>query len=190
MNIHELTWTALGCRPKSTCKASAKHLPAAKTWGTCKSVYSLLNRTDHVGVTTMKRLDQDHLHPISEVQGLTCPDQELNPGLRDREHSRKETFEQPQFIDICNIYIWVQRLLATGYINQSHIKMQVQIRPSYWPLGFSLGVCLQNGYSEEENVRYAQQMAWNCLIAFRARWLSYAHTHYIYIHTCRYNYMH
>jgi hypothetical protein len=30
-NIHEHTWTALKCRPNSTCKASAKHLPAAKT---------------------------------------------------------------------------------------------------------------------------------------------------------------
>jgi hypothetical protein len=37
MNIHEHTWTALGCRLNSTCKTSASHLPAAKTSGTCKS---------------------------------------------------------------------------------------------------------------------------------------------------------
>jgi hypothetical protein len=44
-------------RPSSTSKASAKHLPAAKTSGTCKSMYSLSSRTDQVGVTTMERLD-------------------------------------------------------------------------------------------------------------------------------------
>ncbi len=42
--IHEYTWTALGCWPNSTCKASAKHLPDAKTLGTCKSTYSLSSR--------------------------------------------------------------------------------------------------------------------------------------------------
>ncbi len=31
MNIHEHTLSALRCRPNSTCKASAKYLPAAKT---------------------------------------------------------------------------------------------------------------------------------------------------------------
>ncbi len=31
MNIHEHTWTALGCGLNSTWKTSAKHLPAAKT---------------------------------------------------------------------------------------------------------------------------------------------------------------
>jgi len=36
-------------------------------------------------VTTMKRLDQGHLHPKLEVPGLTCPG--LHGG---REHSRKE----------------------------------------------------------------------------------------------------
>jgi hypothetical protein len=63
MDIHEHTRTVLGCRPKSTCKASAKHLPAAK-----KSALSSLRIhckiTDHPAqVTTIKRLDQGHLHP-------------------------------------------------------------------------------------------------------------------------------
>jgi hypothetical protein len=43
----------------------------------------------------MKRLDQGHPHPKLEVPGLTCPGQELNPGLRGgSELSRKEPFEQ------------------------------------------------------------------------------------------------
>jgi hypothetical protein len=35
-----------------------QHLPATKKSGTCKSAYSLSNRTDHGWVTTMKRLDK------------------------------------------------------------------------------------------------------------------------------------
>jgi hypothetical protein len=65
-----------------------------------------------------------------------------NPGIETRTPLctlEKETFEQ----------------LVQKYSKH----LQVQIRHSYLPLGFSLGVCLQNGYSEEENVRYAQQMA-------------------------------
>ncbi len=61
-STEEHTWTALGCRPNSTCKASAKHLQAAKT-SALASPYSLSNRTDHVRVTTMKRLNQGHLYP-------------------------------------------------------------------------------------------------------------------------------
>ncbi len=38
------------------------------------------NRTDHVGVTTIERLDQCHLYPNLEVPGLTCPGRESNPG--------------------------------------------------------------------------------------------------------------
>ncbi len=69
MNIHEHPWTALGCRRVS----------------------------NRVGVTTMKRLDQGHLHPKLEVPGLTCPGWKSNLGLQGRvggEHSRKESFEQ------------------------------------------------------------------------------------------------
>ncbi len=67
MNIHERTWTALVCTLSSTCKASANHLLAAKTPAL---------------VTTMKRLDQGHLHPKLEVPGLTCPGWESKPGLQ------------------------------------------------------------------------------------------------------------
>jgi hypothetical protein len=38
-----------------------------------KSVCSLSSKIDHVGVTTMKRLDQGHLHPKLEVPRLTFP---------------------------------------------------------------------------------------------------------------------
>ncbi len=81
MNIHDHTWTALGFRPNSTCKASERHLPAAKTSGTYKSTYSLSRRTDHVGITTMMRLDQGHWHPKLEVPRLTCLGRDLNSGL-------------------------------------------------------------------------------------------------------------
>jgi hypothetical protein len=95
--LHEHTWTALGCRPYSTCKASAKHLPVAKTSGTCKSAYSLSSETDHFGFgnTTMKRLDQGHLHLKLEVPGLTCPVRKSNlASAMGGKHSRKEPFEQ------------------------------------------------------------------------------------------------
>jgi hypothetical protein len=36
---------------------------------------------NHVGVTTMKRLDQGHLHPKLEVPRLTCPGRESNRDL-------------------------------------------------------------------------------------------------------------
>ncbi len=88
-------WTALGCKPNSTCKASAKHLPAAKTSGTCKSQYSLSSRTDHVGVTTMKRLDQGVLRPKLEVPRLTCLGRESSlASTVGGKHFRKEAFEE------------------------------------------------------------------------------------------------
>jgi hypothetical protein len=37
--------------------------------------------SNHVGVTTIERLDQGHLYPNLEVPGLTCPGRESNPGL-------------------------------------------------------------------------------------------------------------
>ncbi len=95
INIHEHTWTALRCRPNRTCKASAKHLPAAKTSGTCKSQYSLSSRTDHVVVTTMKRLDQAVLRPKLEVPRLTCLGRESSlASTVGGKHFRKEPFEQ------------------------------------------------------------------------------------------------
>ncbi len=52
-------------------------------------------RTDHVRVTTMKKLDHGQLHPKLEVPRLTCPGQEWNPGLRDgRRALLKEQFAQ------------------------------------------------------------------------------------------------
>jgi hypothetical protein len=36
---------------------------------------------NHVGVTTLERLDQGHLHPKLEVQRLTCPGRESTLGL-------------------------------------------------------------------------------------------------------------
>ncbi len=55
-------------------------------------------KTDHVGFTAMKKLEQDHLHPLLEHPRLTCLGRESNTGLqggkRQNEHSSKELFEQ------------------------------------------------------------------------------------------------
>jgi hypothetical protein len=42
---------------------------------------NLSSRTDHVEVTTMKRLDLGHLRPKLEVQRLSRLGRELSPGL-------------------------------------------------------------------------------------------------------------
>jgi hypothetical protein len=55
MNIHECTLPALGCRPNSTCKVSAKHLRVAKTSGSWMSAYSLSSETDHASGTPLWR---------------------------------------------------------------------------------------------------------------------------------------
>jgi hypothetical protein len=89
MSIHEYTWTAPGCRPNSTCKASAS--ASCQDISTCKSAHSLSNWTDQVGVTPRKRLDQGHLHPKLEVPGLKCPSWASTVGAK---HYRKEQFEQ------------------------------------------------------------------------------------------------
>jgi hypothetical protein len=54
---------------------------------------------NHVGVTTMKRLDKGHLHPKLEVSSLACPGQESNPpSAVGGEHSRKEPFNSLLFL--------------------------------------------------------------------------------------------
>ncbi len=109
MNLHEHTWTALGYKPNSTCKALAKHLPAAKTSGTCKSAYSLSSRTEHVRVTTMKSLNQGHLHPKLEVPRLTCPSRDgTQASALGGIHSRKDPFKQ----------------LVDSYLEQLHMSTQ------------------------------------------------------------------
>jgi hypothetical protein len=63
------------------------HLPAAKF------TYSLSNRTDHVGVTTLKRLVQGHLHP--KLKSQDRPRIEPGPLWWGRvRYFRKEPFEQ------------------------------------------------------------------------------------------------
>ncbi len=37
--------------------------------------------SNDVGVTTLERRDQGHLHPKLEVAGLTCPGRDSDPGL-------------------------------------------------------------------------------------------------------------
>jgi hypothetical protein len=78
MNIHEYTWVALGCRSNSCI---------------CQRYINLTHsaRLNHVGVTTMNRLDQGHLHLVLKIQRQTCPDGE---SWEVREYPRKEPLEQ------------------------------------------------------------------------------------------------
>ncbi len=81
---HEHSWTHMSCtsRPNS--------LQVVQPWIlTSGTSYTLSSKTDHVGVTTMERLNQGHLHPRLEVLRLTCLGWESNP------NSSKELFEQP-----------------------------------------------------------------------------------------------
>ena len=91
-----VTWAYMNCtRVLAELHLQGISKASAKTSGTRESVNSLISRTDHVGVTTMKRLDQGHLHPKLEDPGLTCPGRELNPGLHGGKQSlRKEPIEQ------------------------------------------------------------------------------------------------
>ncbi len=75
MNIHELH------QDVGRIEIARHQQSICQDISTCKSRYSLSNRTDHVGVTTMKRLDQGHLHSKLEVSGRTYPGRESNPGL-------------------------------------------------------------------------------------------------------------
>ncbi len=96
MNIHEHTWTALGCRPKSTCKADGL-MP--NRWLASPRV------RNHIEVTIMKRLDHGHPHPELEIPGLTCPAGNCTrASTRGGEHSRKKPFDS-LLIAIRNIYI-------------------------------------------------------------------------------------
>ncbi len=63
MNTQEHTWAALGCRSNSTCKLFNPEYwhQALASW------HSLSCKTDHVGVTTMERLD--HWSSQSETRG-------------------------------------------------------------------------------------------------------------------------
>ncbi len=55
MNIHEHTWAALGCRRNRTCK---RFNPEYWYQALASPGIHLSSKTDHVGVTTMERLDQ------------------------------------------------------------------------------------------------------------------------------------
>jgi hypothetical protein len=55
--------------------------PIILTSDTSRLAYSMSSKTDHAGVTTLKRLDQGHLHPNLEVPRLTRPGLESKPGI-------------------------------------------------------------------------------------------------------------
>jgi hypothetical protein len=90
MNIHEYTWTALECRPNGL--LPSRRLPSPGV-------------SNHVRVTTMKRLDQGHLHPKLEVPGLTCPGRESNPAFPVEGGTLEKSHSNSFLISIRNTYI-------------------------------------------------------------------------------------
>ncbi len=105
MNIHEHYW------------------PNEQTWlltsGTCKSFCSISGKTDHVGVTTMKWIDQGHLHPLLMVLTLTCPSRESDPSLRDGSElcrtstwTRENTFIFKSFFHITLKFAYILKNLS------------------------------------------------------------------------------
>jgi hypothetical protein len=60
-------------------------------------------KTDHVGVTTMERLDQGHLQLMLEVPRLKCLGWESIPGLHSRR--RAMSYSNSVLIAILNILI-------------------------------------------------------------------------------------
>jgi hypothetical protein len=69
MNIHELhkdVGRIVLARWMACCLADTLQVPRV---------------SNHVGVTTMERLYQGHLHPKLEVPGLTCPGRDSNLGF-------------------------------------------------------------------------------------------------------------
>ncbi len=104
--LHEHTWTLMNI---SKAAASCQDISS------CKSTHSLSKRTDHVGVTTVKILDQGHLHPKLEVPGLTWPGRESNRGLHG---GRGALSKRAIRTAIRNIYIWAREqwiILATSF---------------------------------------------------------------------------
>ncbi len=76
-----------------------------------QSTYSLSNRTDYIGVITMERLDQGHLHPKLEDPRLTSRGRESDLDLccSGSEHSSKELFEQ-------HINSYLEHTYLLGYL--------------------------------------------------------------------------
>ena len=132
------TWTALGCRPNSTCKASGL-LPS---WRLASSECFESHR-----VTTIERLDQSHLCPNLEVPGLTCPGQESNPArppvweASTLEKNHPDSFSDPLHMSPRQFHSWeiisnenttfgsVIKISAAPSI----LILKEQKRTTYWP---------------------------------------------------------
>ncbi len=100
MNIHEHTWTALECRPTSACKSFQHEILTSRI---CKPEFTMSEKTNHAGVTTMRRLDQGHLHPLLEHPRLICPGRESNQASVVR--TLAKSYLNSQLIAIRNIYM-------------------------------------------------------------------------------------
>jgi hypothetical protein len=72
LNVHVHPWAALGCRLNSNCKSfNSEYLHQALA--SPQSAYSLSSKTDHVGVTTVERLDQGLLHHLLDARDWHVP---------------------------------------------------------------------------------------------------------------------
>ncbi len=81
--LHEDTWTALGCRPNTTCKASAKHMPAAKT-----SAFASLRIHCQIGqITSGSPLWRDLTKVISILNQRSWPPPPWEASTLEKSHS-------------------------------------------------------------------------------------------------------
>jgi hypothetical protein len=94
MCLHENTWAALRSRPSCSCKLfNPEYWHQALVSPRIHCQARLSSKTDHVGVTTMERPDQGHLHPELEVPRLTCL-------------GRVSILAKSAFWTVCFIAIW------------------------------------------------------------------------------------
>ncbi len=94
LTMHEHTWTALLCRPNSTCKADGL-MPSR-----CLASPRVSN---HV---TMERLDKGHLHSKLKGPGFTCPSRESNPRRPWEASTLDNSHLNILLLAIRNIYLW------------------------------------------------------------------------------------
>ncbi len=133
MKIHEHTWNALWCRPNSTCKESAKHLPAAKTSAHASRHIHCQTGQITSGFTTMKRLDQGHLHPKLEVPRLTCPGREANLGLHGgRQALLKRAIQTACYLFGTSTYIYKAKIYRRISINTLWQPTTILLSYSIW----------------------------------------------------------
>jgi hypothetical protein len=104
--------------------------PLIWTSGTCKSACSMSGKTDHVGVTTMERLDQVHLHPsIKHVLGFKPQQSAKQAGALPRSYSNS------LLIGIRNIYMSSRQFNIYTLISDDEIRKSRGLERIYISVG-------------------------------------------------------